>query len=51
MRKKNHLGIPVMLGYTTILLGLTAVLDLSSAQNAAKFEIKGKCKQKLFFKL
>ena len=51
MLKKNHLGIPVMLGYTTILLGLTAVFDLSSAGKSAKFEIKGKCRQRLFFKL
>ena len=43
MIKKNHLGLPVMLGYATILLGLIAVFDLSSAT----YEIKGKCMKKL----
>ena len=32
-----------MLGYTTLLLGLIAVFDLSSAT----YEIKGKCTKKL----
>ena len=49
MLKKNHLGIPIMLGYTTLLLGLIAVFDLSSAQTPTgpKYEIKGKCTKKL----
>ena len=49
MLKKNHLGIPVMLGYTTLLLGLIAVFDLSFAQEPTgpKYEIKGKCTKKL----
>ena len=49
MLKKNLLRIPVMLGYTTLLLGLITVFDLSSAQKPTgpQYELKGKCIKKL----
>ena len=41
---------PVMLGYITLLVGLNTVFDLSSAENSAMYQSKGKCTKNLYNK-
>ena len=40
----------VMLGYITLLVGLNAVFDLSSAEKSATYQSKGKCMNNLYNK-